>query len=173
MVAWFSAAVFFIYRVFSGYFIVDLSLKISCERKRKSDEVDYLAVMLVLKKGERGGVELHDAQARVRVHPTLGAQTVPPANAVKPHDPQKMISIHRLRRSDPHPWANIVDDWREIGHLNLPPGDEMQIAALFEVDKQYAYLVETVVLARQIFLQIDTKLGQWRATSVSLPESSP
>ncbi len=70
-------------------FVVDMSIKLSCERKRELEVEgrDYLAVIATIKKGERGGVELHDAQ--VRLQSSL---------AIITHGPMDLISIKRVNR---------------------------------------------------------------------------
>lgn len=153
LVAWLAAAVFFAYKVLSGYLISDVSIKLACERKHKSAELDYLALTVTLKKGERGGIVIHDGQARVR--------------GLTVNSPQELIGVRRLDRPDPAEIARIK--WEELRRgLNLPPGDEMQFAALFEVPCGQSAVVEVVVLAKKLWRPTH-KFGQWRASYVSLP----
>ena len=49
LVAWVAAALFFGYKILSGYLITDLSLKMSCERKHNAGELDYLSVTVTAK----------------------------------------------------------------------------------------------------------------------------
>ena len=64
--AWISAALFFGYKVISGYFVCNLSLKVECDRRQVAeDDQDYLAVTMTADKGERGTIELLDARVTV------------------------------------------------------------------------------------------------------------
>ncbi len=131
--AYLAAVAFFLYRALSGYFIVDMSIKVSAERKRKleADETDYLGVKVEVKKGERGGVHLHDAKVRLRSAVS---------NAIL-SGPIDLNTIERANRTGPMPdLPNLPPrgriDWTRVPpdapSLNLPPGDETQLCAFFE-----------------------------------------
>jgi hypothetical protein len=66
--AYIAALLFFVYKVYSGYLVSDLSIQISCERQRKpgNDGRDYLGITVKAKKGAQGAIELNDAQVRAR-----------------------------------------------------------------------------------------------------------
>lgn len=169
--AYVAALAFFLYRALSGYFIVDMSVKVSSERRRRpgSDNVDYLAIAVTLKKGERGGVRLHDAQVRLQSDGAENTQL----------GPKELITIMRVNRTDlekdlPNVPKRARIDWTLIPpdspRLNLPPGDETQLTALFEADAGTPYVIDVVILARRIFYGLwNGRLGQWRASSISLP----
>lgn len=160
--AWTGAALFFAYKIVSGYFIIDLSLKMECERRKLRDRAqDYLAVTVTAKKGERGAIELHDARLTVfdystgqKIHDSVrfkGARRLtygPGVDGYKEVDPEKISIDHPL--------------------LNFAPGDEMLFAAMFEVGNAQVVTVEAVLLGRKKF-RLPDKFGQWRATRVSLP----
>jgi len=157
LAAWLAALFFFGYKLLTGYLITDMSVKIACERKHKNEKMDYLAIAVTIKKGERGGVQIHDGQAWVRSLPGV--------------TPVELIGIRRMDQSDPAPRATI--QWTERdSRLNLPPGDEMQFAALLEVPCCQAFVVETAILAKKLW-RIRNKVGQWRACVVSLPHDPP
>lgn len=148
-----AAAVYFGFKTLSGYLISDMSVKASCERKHGPDGLDYLAVSVTVKKGERGGVIIHDAQARVT--PSV------------PDEPQELIGIRKLVPDTAGATARIT--WKqEPEGLNMPPGDEMQFASMFKVPCRQPCRVEVVILARK-FLQFKGALGQWHACCISLP----
>jgi hypothetical protein len=170
--AYLAALLFFTYKVYSGYFVVDMSIGLDCERKRSpgSENKDYLGIRVTLKKGERGGVELHDAL--VRVTSCIGNQVF---------GPLPLVTIARLNRTNPTQDAagstgvlRSRIDWTQIPkdspRLNMPPGDESKLAAFVEVDTGVPYMVEVVILARKLLLRkIKTRFSQWRAAKVSLP----
>lgn len=61
--AWFGAALFFGYKVFSGYLFPDVALTVDCQRTRiQRTQLDFLAITVTAKKGERGAIQLHDAR---------------------------------------------------------------------------------------------------------------
>lgn len=170
--AYLAAVAFFLYKALSGYFIVDMSIKVSAERKRKpeGDETDYLGVKVEVKKGERGGVRLHDAKVRLR-------STVRNAILLGPVD---LNTIERANRIDPKPdppnlppraridWTTVPPD---APRLNLPPGDETQLCAFFEIGTKEPYIIEVVILAQLISFGVFNRqrFGQWRASCISLP----
>src|SRR5215467_11298262 len=66
-----GAGLYFGYKIWQGYNIIDLSVSAECSRQKtqadnQADKKDYLFVNVDLEKGERGSLRLHDA--RVRVH---------------------------------------------------------------------------------------------------------
>jgi hypothetical protein len=169
--AYFAALLFFGYRLLSGYFVSDMSISLDCERKRSGTaNKDYLGISVALKKGERGGISLHDASVRI---------TSCTANQV--FGPLPLVTIARANRTretqDPAGDPGILRaqiDWTktpsEAPRLNLPPGDESGLAAFVEVDTGVPYMVEVVVLARTLLLRrFNMRFGQWRTAKVSLP----
>jgi hypothetical protein len=179
--AYIAAVLFFYYRARSGYLVVDMGISIDCERKRKPGpgNKDYLGISVALKKGERAGLVLHDAQVR------LTSCTSPQVLG-----PYQLTTIWRTNRTGTRPDAEAAKrlcpkeeprqtlrvqiDWTcipaDVPRINLPPGDECQLAAFVEVNGDEPYMVEAVVLAQTIFLgSITDRIGQWRASKVSLP----
>jgi hypothetical protein len=153
-----------------------MSVSVECDRRRKpqSDTRDYLAVSVALKKGERGGLQLHDAQ--VRLQSCLDDSFV---------GPKRLLTIGRLDRfpeDSPNTPAYLKGaeqlDWNktppDVPRLNLPPGDATQLAACFEVDALTPYVVEVAILGRTfLFKSWKRRFGQWRAAAISLPTVSP
>lgn len=156
-IAYGSGGVFLAFKIRSGYFITDLSLKISCERFSLGDDLDNLSVTALVKKGEKSTIRIHDA--RVRIADLAG-------NVI---DERKMIGIDRLsfktdnserisvvfRASSKKPW------------LSLPPGYETQFAGLCEVPSKRSCTVEVVILGKKLW---GGSVAQWRASAVSFPE---
>src|SRR5215471_551175 len=66
IIGFLAAAVFFTYKALSGYFVTNMSVKLTCHRQQKTPTDDYLVVSVYLSKGAAGSVNIHDAQARVR-----------------------------------------------------------------------------------------------------------
>jgi|HubBroStandDraft_1064217.scaffolds.fasta_scaffold331560_1 hypothetical protein len=161
ILAWIAAAGFFTYKAISGYFVVDASLRLDCERKRARSR-DFLSVTATLKKGERGAIALVDARVRVRNG----------GNSATIGEPQELVGIRRLSyASDGDEKKKITfDRFSQDSTLNFAPGDEMQFSAFFDVGTDDAYVIEAVVLARRVVPWIGRpRFTQWRSSRVSLP----
>ena len=153
-VAYSSAGAFLIYKVLSGYFITDLSMKISCERFTRAPGTDYVAVTAILKKGDKGTIRIHDARVRI----TSDGKVV---------DEQEMKGVDRLSfTTDPDDRKRInFDRLAKKKWLSLPPGDETQFAGLCSAPQEVPCLVEVVILGRKLW---GGKVAQWRGSAVSL-----
>ena len=154
--AYSSAGLFLVYKLLSGYFITDLSLKIGCERFAP-DSTDHLAVTAFLKKGDKGAIRIHDA--RVRITDTGGAFI----------DEQAMVGIERLSFNT-DPAARMTVTFGRLSKtpwLSLPPGDETQFAAHFDLPTGTVCIVEVAVLGRKLW---GGRTAQWRASAVSFPK---
>jgi hypothetical protein len=154
-VAYASAGVFLIFKVLSGYFITDLSLKIDCERFSSGNR-DILSVTANLKKGEKGTIRIHDARVRLsKIDETVLNE--------KP-----MIGIYRLSFNTDASSRIIATFNRDSQKpwLSLPPGDETQFAVHFDVPLDTPCVVEIVVLGKKLW---GGKTAQWRASTVSFP----
>jgi hypothetical protein len=159
--AYAAALVFFIYKALAGYLVTDLRLKVECKRTHTDDPTtDRLSISATAKKGQKGLLKLHDAQARVSVVGTV---------------PQilELTGIERLT------FCKDTDKWpgktrRKIvwqtatknPFLNLAPGDEGQFSCACEITRSLAATVEVVILGRRL---LSCKRGQWRSSVVSLP----
>src|SRR5688572_16732601 len=61
-----AAAFYFAHRAYLGYFLVNLTVSITASRIKGEDpKSEVLAVAVNLLKGDRGKLQLHDAQVRV------------------------------------------------------------------------------------------------------------
>lgn len=158
-VAYSSAGVFLIYKVLSGYFITDLSMRISCERFARESGTDYVAVTATLKKGDKGTIRIHDAKVRIT------------NNDGKVMDEQHMRGVDRLSFTTDRVDRKRVnfDRLAEKTWLSLPPGDETQFAGLCIAPQGVPGLVEVVILGRKLW---GGKVAQWRASAVSFPRGS-
>jgi len=170
MIAYGSGGAFLIYKVLSGYFITDLSVKVSCERLPQTprgavgestigqgDEV-LLAATAILKKGDKGTIRIHDAKVRIS------------DDAGKVLDEQRMIGIDRLSFTTNDDRMEIdFDRLSKTPWLSLPPGDETQFVGLCRVPSGQPCLVEFVILGRKLW---GGKTAQWRASTVSFPKGA-
>jgi hypothetical protein len=131
----------------------NLSVLIACER-RASDkqDTDWLSITVTLKKLDRGMLGLLLVRARI----SDGNDFEQEVNFWG-KDLVKMTA------------DGSSLDWKsgDGGELNLTPGEETQLAAVSRVATDAAYHVGVVIRAYQ---HGDNRLGQWQASTVSLPK---
>jgi hypothetical protein len=155
--ALFCAAGFFLYKVRTGYLIVNLSLRVSCFRQTASVNSDYLVVSIELSKGDRGSILIHDAQIRI---------TGPDETDI----PGTLDDLKRYtyRNAGGRPGKELV--WGQTSQtkpfLRMTPGDRTRISWCKEIPKDKPCKVELAVLGRRDF---SFRYGQWRASCHSLP----
>jgi len=157
-IAFACAAGFFIYKAFSGYLISNLTLAVECDRRRsKDDDSDYLSVTALIKKGERGAVTLHDAEATLLVTST------------KDKFPKKLEGIQRLSSEESKTgiFKLLSQNATKTPLLNLPPGEETQFSTFFRIPAQEPCIVVVTILGGWAW-HAKTRY-QWRASRVSLP----
>ena len=158
-IALFCAAGFFLYKLRSGYLIVNLSLKVSCSRRQLStkEDKDYLVVSITLNKGDRGSLLIHDAQIRITCP---GEQDISCA----------LEDLRRFTYRDAGGGTSKELVWGQPSQtkpfLRLTPGDRTQISWWKEVAKGKPCKVEVAVLGKRDF---SFRFGQWRASCSSLP----
>src|SRR5262245_32087519 len=157
MAAWIAAALFFGYKIVSGYFITNLALKIEARRMPKPDKADedYLAITASLVGGSNGVIRIHDIQGRVipsrdslfHPWPSTGARPVPKATLIPqpPGGVGKLVGFERLSTYESKtPLSRWTVMWdRPANHLlNVSTGDACQFAAWTEVPSDCPCTVE-------------------------------
>lgn len=155
-VAFACAALYFLYRATAGYLIANISITASASRQIAHSGNDYLIVRVTVSKGDRGSVNLHDAQIQVdwgskpvRV-PLKGIRRL----SFKPRRdaPGKEINWDLLSESSPM--------------IRLTPGEETVLSGACTVPTSALCNVEVVVLGQMLLTH---RFGQWQASTVSLP----
>lgn len=160
-----AAAGYFGFKLWSGYFISDLSLSVTCKRQRNpaKQSLDVLSATVTMKAGGNGTIKILDCKGRV-----AGRECAP--------EPRSFGDFWRL--------DSAVEDGREailsFDHrdheaplLNLAPGDSTQMALIFDVPKDSPCIVEVAILGIR-FRSHHSKRPQtmqWRASEASLPLS--
>ena len=158
-IAYGSGGLFLIYKILSGYFVTDLSVKVACERFSRGQDEEELAVTVSLKKGEKGTVRIDDV--RFRLVDQAGTQ-------VSEH-PMRGIDRLSFTTSDLGRMCIAFNRTPEqAAWLNLPPGDETQFAGLCRIPADASFLVEVAILGRNLW----GRSAQWRASAVSFPKRS-
>lgn len=179
-----SAGVFFLYRMVSGYFVVDLSLTLSTVRRPHDEHgKDHLIVVAHIKRGERGSLLLHDAKVRItypnggeRIESLLGIyrvsfRTTPVASQdeqmVSPTgNAPRLISGDKGEKVPTRKSLNFSRRSTKAPLLRLTPGDATEFACLLTVPASLACCVEVRLLGKK---HGSRRVAQWSASAVSLP----
>ena len=162
ILAFIAAGLFFGYKFVAGYFITNLSLSLACLRQESPLEgKDFLAVTAKLTKGERGSLDLHDAKVRVN---WMSGHLIEALAGIE----RQSFSTERLGKTD-RKVISFKRRSKKAPLLRLSPGEETSLSCCFEVPRESVCTVELVVLGSMRRIIPRTRIGQWRASSVSIP----
>jgi hypothetical protein len=153
--AWFAAGCYFGYKAVVGYFLVNLSVSVDAQRYAAEDKTkEFLEVKVLIKKGDRGTLHLHDAKIRVKQDNT--SEEVGLDVKRFSYDREKTLAINFKKELK----------WNT---LNFSPGEETCFATWTKVGSKCPCLVEVVVIGT---MSSSPFVSQWRASTVSFPPSS-
>lgn len=153
-----SAALFFIYKLVAGYLYVELSVALTTTRTHIDPANDLLVITAKLKKGSRGSIRIHDAQARVVYDGTVKLV--------------QFIGIHRLSYvsgklgSTDRKSINWNISSKSSPLLRLPPNEETEFSCSTQVPRTAICEIEIAILGRE---RSWFGIGQWKASNVSAP----
>jgi hypothetical protein len=157
-IAFGCAGWFFIWKWRSGYQVVNLTLELQCQRTARDADTDLLVVSATMRKGDRGSLEVHDAQARftfgdqVRILSFVGFER---SSFVTKSLPQsERYEINWSKRSENSPF------------LQLTPGESSCVSCYIDLPKKQTCFVEVAILGKQ---SGGKAICQWKATCVSAP----
>jgi hypothetical protein len=160
ILAFVGASLFFGFKVFSGFFLFNLSVALKCERKSKpTTEVDVMVVTATLKKGDMSALVLHDIRAKVSFDDK--AQIIPFSGFLRSsYETDTSLGFERKvalmdRTSESSPFLNFV------------PGEESSFSCVTEVPRAAIVRVDLVVLGKRAL--IGRRVGQWRSTAIVPP----
>jgi len=154
-----AAGCFFIYKGISGYLRVNLSIKVSCDRRPSNDGTDFLAVQAHLKKGPNGTIAMHDVSARI---------------AYGDHSDE--VRFDGVMRSS---WQTerisntnrAILDWKtSSAHsplLKLVPDEEIELTALHKVPNNAVCQVQVGLIGQRLRSPV---FAQWKCSAVSFPQ---
>ena len=160
-----GAAIFFLGKALAGFFVVNMSVSVSCERGALSEDEDWLAVTLEIEKGDRRSVAIHDLSVRATPHDgeprqlRVGADFDQLASLPEAVDASRIADRTQRRVV----WGSRSTTSRQ---LNITPGDKCTVGAMGRVPRAQAVLVETAVLGKPRW---SWRWAQWRASAVALP----
>jgi hypothetical protein len=154
-----AAALYFGYRFKTGYFVINLSLSVKPSRQRSpKDGVDFLVVLVKVKKGDRSSLNIHDARVKVRWEGDEKIIELIGADRRK----SKVESLGAVQRKV----INFQDRAEKHPFIRLTPGEETTFSCYVEVPSGIVCNIEVAVLGEKPSGQ---RTGQWRASVVSLP----
>lgn len=151
-----AAGLFFAYKLFTGWLIINLSVGIQTARQPHPDGYDLLVATVALDKGTTDTLWLTSVTCRVKPLGTPLPGSVPGS--------QQLLGKERYRVKKGRIDWNKADPTKG---LTLSPGEKTSFAALFFVTPGCVYEVEAVVLGTRPLWAGTT--GQWRAVAVVLP----
>ncbi|GMR20959.1 MAG: hypothetical protein BMS9Abin36_1557 [Gammaproteobacteria bacterium] len=158
--AFLGAALFFGFKLLSGFFIHNLSVSLKYERSAvKNTDNDILIVTAELEKGDISAITLHDIQARISYNqhsvsiPFQGIHRCSYTTQNIGSACRKVAKIERQSQSSPL--------------LNLSLGEKASFSCSLEVPAKEIVTVELVVLGKRAY--IGTWVGQWRSSVIATP----
>lgn len=156
--AYVSAAWFFLWKLRSGYLIVNAVITVNVERVERDTSTDYLGISAKLSKRGIGSLILHDARARL----SFGGTVVE----------LDLVGYERLAtRADDQSRARVLfgQQSKSAPFLFLTPEEEATFSAFTEIPRTAACIVEVAVSGKRAG---GHRIGQWRSSVVSLPSSA-
>jgi hypothetical protein len=154
---------FFMYKLFTGWLIINLDVKIEPERKIYKGNLDHLSLKLTLSKGST------DSMWMERIDIRLSEVTM---NGHKPHYHVLGI-IHPVgdKKMDPkgrNYWSDI-----KLPQYTISSGEDTAFTAYTQVTQHQVIAAEVLILGTRPFFGIETfwkkKLIQWRSSAIILP----
>jgi hypothetical protein len=159
IVAYASGAAFFLWKLRSGYLIVNAAIKVDVNRVARDSTTDYLAVSATLLKRGIGSLILQDARARLTYSGTVVEVELAGYERLSSRADAKVPSRTRLV---------FGTQSRTVPFLFLTPEEEATFSAYAEIPKSAPCLVEVAVSGKRVGRQ---RVGQWRSSVVSLPNN--
>ena len=156
ILAFACAALFFIYKVFGGWFLVNVAINLDLERNYVPNDSsqDYLAITLNIEKKDTGSVVLD--KVRARVTDISGREVI---------DLIPLSGIEKLEYDqDDKSWVLNTKKLKQ----RLTPGTTTQLSGLVEIPTGIPVLVDVSLVSKQDFAP---NKNQIRATKISLPKS--
>ncbi len=156
-----SAALYFIFKFCTGYFLIDLSVKIECNRIRSmdNDEMDFIEVIGKLEKGKRGSLQLFDFLVKLQFGDNILKKSFLGIKRQSYNKGGKEIN-----------W-NLVS--KQAPCLTLTPSEKTQFSCYFEVTRNTTCDVEICLIGKKILIWFHKifkmRVAQWKASCISFP----
>lgn len=160
------ASCFFIYKILTGWLIINLNINIDQERIHLDEGNDHLVIHILLAKGQTDSLWLKDIVIKVIEMDT-------PVKEVDLHQGSgkfeiiRPVGIERIRTGN---------YWQPEGKdrlLTISPSEETRFSAYIQVNKLSIVVLEVVVLGTRPFYNIENEnendFIQWKASKIVLP----
>ncbi|MFT3702141.1 MAG: hypothetical protein QM802_07215 [Agriterribacter sp.] len=160
ILAYLSAAIFFVFKAYSGVFYVSLSVAITSDKRKKlNEEEDILVVDLGLTGGESALLDIYKVQGRISFDNT---------------DPQyfDFEGIERLDIDNKNNDLEISNPWTADTAYKYRIGvnETTSFVKKLIVPQNAACRIDVVVVgSRKKFFTKKPTISQWRASHISLP----
>jgi len=146
-----SVTAFAIYKLCSGFHLMNLTVTLESERVRQAQGLDHLAFSIKLSKGDRGTLILQEVYARIVYDREEFSAT--PVYSIE------RLNTGKLRQGT---WEQSL----RRPYLYLTPGEEMTLGGLAQVLEGRPCILEVVVAGKT---PTYWRSGQWRSAKVCLP----
>jgi hypothetical protein len=160
ILAYISAATFFVFKAYSGAFYVSLSLAINCDKRKKlNDEQDTLIIDLSLTGGENALLDIYKVQGRISF-----------ANATPQYF--DFDGIERLTIENKNNDLIVDDQWTIYlkDKYRISVKEATSFVKELIVPKNSVCKIEVIVVgSRKKFIRKKPTISQWRASHISLP----
>lgn len=158
--AYASAAGFFVWKVVSGFLIVNLSIEAKAERVPAAEGRDHLAVAVTISKGSIGSLQLHDARVRVTYDEGQQELELIGYNRLSSELKDSPLSRRRITFERPSKRQPL---------LFLTPEEKATFSTCTDVPRHKPSTIEAAILG---ILTGGRRFGQWRSSIVSLPREA-
>ena len=156
--AYVSAAGFFVWKLRSGYLIVNAAISLKVDRAHRDATTDHLAISATLTKRGIGSLVLHDAQARVtHAQDTLYVELVG----------YDRLSWRTDRSNHGRSILRFDEKSSSKPFLFLTPDEEATFSVYTQVPRFEPCVIEVAVSGKRVGRK---QIGQWRSSVVSLPQ---
>jgi len=159
------ASCFFIYKILTGWLIINLNINIDEERIHIDEDNDHLVIHILLTKGQTDSLWLKNIVIKLReMHAPVEEEDLHQNSGnfkiIRP------VGMDRIRAEN---------DWQQEGEdrlLTISPSEETRFSAYIQVNKLSAVVLEVAVFGTRPFHNIENRNDdflQWKASRIVLP----
>jgi len=160
ILAYASAAIFFIFKAYSGAFYVSLSLHLKSDKRKKlNDQEDILVIDLTLIGGENASLDIYQVQGRITYNNTV--------EEIFNLEGVKRLTINNINNDlEIHvPWTIYTENKYRVSLK-----ESTSFAKTLIVPNNAVCEIEVIVVgSRKKFFGRKPTISQWRASQISLP----
>ncbi|MCX2454351.1 hypothetical protein OQX61_23980 [Pedobacter sp. PLR] len=159
------ASCFFIYKILTGWLIINLNINIDAERNHIDKDNDHLVIHILLTKGQTDSLWLKNIAIKV----------IELDGPVKEEDLHQDSGKPKIIRPVGMERISSEKDWQPEGKgrlLTISPSEEARFSAYIQVNSLSVVVLEVVVLGTRPFYGIENKnidFIQWKASKIVLP----